>query len=142
VSIRCVVILLFFLLGSFLTFWSSQRISFEKFYSFWIVSRQDQHQLISASVSSVFYCTPSESQKQGKVYQEELRRNPSWTACYAEHYIVQLYLADLGIIRERRKLLFDVGSNKGYVLAAWKSVWTPQNQVNPQTLGKYLSEKL
>ncbi|CAF3635852.1 unnamed protein product [Adineta steineri] len=119
-------------------------ISFQNLNSFLTLYRQDQdqHRLISTPFSSVFYCTKGESENQGKVYQEELRRNALWTACYAEDYIIQLYLADLGTTRERRKLLFDVGSNKGYVLAAWKSIWSPQNGVNQRSLGKYLSEKL
>ena len=94
------------------------------------------------SFSSVFYCAKLESEQQGRAYEKELFHNPRWSACYIVDYVIQLYLADLGTIRERRKLLFDIGANKGYTIATWFSLWNPQSQINPQSLAKYLRKNL
>ncbi|CAF1404665.1 unnamed protein product [Adineta ricciae] len=97
---------------------------------------------ITSLSSSVFYCTKLESEQQGRAYQKELSQNPRWSACYIEDYVIQLYLADLGTVRERRKLLFDIGANKGYTIATWFSLWNPQSQINPRSLANYLRKNL
>ena len=96
----------------------------------------------SAPSSAIFFCNANQSVKQGESYKKELMKSHSWAGCYADDYVLKLYLADIGTAREKRKLLFDVGSNKGYVLATWQSIWAPNSGVNPKSLGKYLSEEL
>ncbi|CAF1090302.1 unnamed protein product [Rotaria magnacalcarata] len=88
-------------------------------------------------------CTQDKRQLQHYVFQHQLNQLGSWTACYSDQYLLQLYEADLNIPNDDdRILLFDIGANKGYVIATWLSLWMPELGINPPKLYDFLSTKL
>ena len=99
--------------------------------------------VLADKVSVEDKCTPEEISEQEIKFVSLINQNSYWSGCYGDDYLVQLYLAD----RDKppssaRKLMIDVGANKGYVMASWMSLWIPESGVNPPRLGEYMPKVL
>ncbi|CAF1220708.1 unnamed protein product [Adineta steineri] len=79
---------------------------------------------------------------QANKFQQLLSKDDVWSACYRNDYLSMIYLADLNKSLQQKKLLFDIGANKGYTIALWLSMWMPEIGVNPRSLYMYLSQVL
>ncbi len=105
------------------------------------------HNALSWSVSQDYdldnwTCSQNNTLTQAAKFQQLLSKDSRWSACYANVYHFKLYLADLNVPHQRKKLFFDVGANKGYTIATWLSTWKPKMGFNPKNLYDYLSQVL
>ncbi|UJR08079.1 hypothetical protein I4U23_012356 [Adineta vaga] len=87
-------------------------------------------------------CSANDILVQANKFQQLFSQDKFWSACYKNDYLTMLYLADLNKPRQQKKLLFDIGANKGYNIAAWLSMWKPEMGINSKTLHEFLSQLL
>ena len=94
-------------------------------------------------LAAIVTCNHSDAEYFGAKYKELINSSTSWTACYSDDYLLQLYAADIGMADRDKDgmLFFDVGANKGYTTASWMAIWMPHLGINSRTLGNFVRPK-
>ena len=75
-------------------------------------------------------CTVNQSRAHGNLF---ATLKPEWSGCYADIYLLALSNHSTTV-----QTLIDVGANKAYAVSTWLSFFSPELNVNPARLGKYL----
>ena len=75
-------------------------------------------------------CTVNQSRAHGNLF---AALKPEWSGCYADIYLLALSNHSTTV-----QTLIDVGANKAYAVSAWLSFFSPELNIDPARLGKYL----